>query len=223
MIENISKIFAVSLTHKQKFKAFAVYNGEQLVIQAVQPITGLFKSWKKPIIDEIKERKAKNFTVLVEEKTDYIARYATSFLFDQKDEWENRINYYVVLDWYFALENSGNLIFPRDGKKYQIREQNIDRQQDDQGRTKYNINWEVFTGGHRAVLLCVAAAMMQPLTGNYLETMYNQLLESDVSSEFNPVRAWETITFGADKEKAVKINEAMAERKRIDELRKQEG
>lgn len=196
----IIKIFVVSLLTKKPYKAYAVFNGITLVVQAIVPIKGQFRSWKDELIAEIEERKKAGFVILVEEKTNIIARHATQFLFTDKDS-DDRINYYSALDWYFAISNIGNLILPKDGQQFTIHEQNVDPQQDEQGRIKYNINWEQFHGGHRCVLMCVMAAMFEPMSDIYLEEMFKVGKGSGEDNTPNPIKSLKAITIDYDIER----------------------
>jgi hypothetical protein len=199
MQSELKKIFVISLTDKKKFKAYAAFNGEELVIQRMESIVGIFSSWKKPLIEEIEQRKSQGFMVLVEEKTDHIARYATQFLFEDKDEEEGRINLFVAFDWYFSINNIGNLVVPKDADKYLFNEGIIDKVRDEQGRLKYNIEWDKFSGGHRVILLAVMATVLNPVSRNYLEQMYGKQVKEEINDPWASFRA---ITAGVDLQRA---------------------
>jgi hypothetical protein len=49
----ILKIMTISLMGTQRSKAYAVFNGEQLVISRVDPIAGMFAFWRKPIVNHV--------------------------------------------------------------------------------------------------------------------------------------------------------------------------
>jgi hypothetical protein len=103
-MENHLKIMTVSLIGEQKHKAFGVFNGERLVITAVIPIQGgLLRSWKKSLIAEIQEKKKSGYMILVEEKTDLIARHATRYMLEEIEEGSN--NLFEALDSYFGLSD----------------------------------------------------------------------------------------------------------------------
>jgi len=194
--EIIKKIFVISLAGRERSKAYAVDNGEQLVIQKVVPIKGTYADWKDDLIQEIRERKQNDFVVLVEEKSEHIAQYGSQISLEDIDIHENRINYYIALDWYFAMSNMGNVILPTDGKQFTISEQKVDPIQDEQGRTKYNVNWAQFSSGHRCVLLCVLAAIQEPVSGKYMRDMYGPETKREL---YDPFRSFRAITVGVDK------------------------
>jgi hypothetical protein len=200
----IHKIFAISLTDRKRFKAYAVFNAEQLIVERLVEIKGIFSSWRPALVEEVLKRKDQGFTLLIEEKTDHISRHGTQFLFEDRDEMEMRINYYVALDWYFALKNIGNIILPPGAEQFHIKEQYAEKLQDEQGRIKYNINWEQLTGGHRAILLCVMATVLNPLNETYIEKMFGGRL--DDKDEQDPFRTWKAITIGVDKARAAHWN-----------------
>ena len=146
MDDDYLKIMGVSLASSKKHKAYAVFNGEQLVITNVTPIaSGMLNVWRTPLIEEIIQKKADGFAVLVEEKTDLIAQYGTQYLLD---DIEGKSNLYDALDWYFALQDMGNLIMPSELGAYQIRSghegQRIEKKQDEKGRSRYDIDWPSF-------------------------------------------------------------------------------
>lgn len=176
---NPIRIFTVCLVSHKKFKAAAVYHDETLVVTQVLPISGLFNSWKEPLIKEIQEKVKAGFIVLIEEKTDFIARYATQYqLEDMNDDNDGmrRSNYFDALDWYFALADTNNLIIHQDYQQFLISASTeggkVEKKQDDKGRSLYNVNWQQFHGGYRAVLLCVVAALYEPLSERFLEDMF---------------------------------------------------
>lgn len=207
MNDEILKIMTISLTGGQRSKAYAVFNGEQLVITAVLPILGMFNVWRKPLIDEIIDKKTKGYAVIVEEKTDLVAQHATQYLLEDIEE---RSNLYDALDWYFALQDLGNLITDDEAKRFLIRVggegQKVEKKQDEKGRTVYSVDWSSFTGGHRAILLCVVAAMTEPVSERFLEEMYGKPV-SDPDDD-NPVRRWTKLMAARDLEKGKALEEA---------------
>lgn len=170
------KIFSICLLSAQKYKAYALFNGEQLIITEVHMITGFFGTWKESLIAEIEEKKAAGFVVIVEELTDNIARHGSQYLLEDQSDADSRTNLYDALDWYFAMADVGNIIFHDEVRKFQISAGNegskVDKKSDEKGRTIYSIDWRGFHGGYRAVLLCVVAAMKEPMSERYLKEMF---------------------------------------------------
>ncbi len=207
MSDQILKIMTVSLMGNQRSKAYAVFNGEQLVITHVLPITGVFSSWRQGIVDEVLEKQGKGYVVLVEEKTDLVARHATQYLLEDIEE---RSNLYESLDWYFALQDMGNLITDEEAKRFLIRAggegQKVEKKQDEKGRPVYSIDWSSFTGGHRVILLCVVAAMTEPLSGRYLAEMFGAPRQNP--DDDNPVRRWTKIIMQRDLQKGLALERA---------------
>lgn len=202
----ILKILAISLVGTQRSKAYAVFNGEQLIISRVDVIAGMFGVWRKPIVDEIIDKKAKGYAVIVEEKTDLVAQYATQYLLEDIEE---RSNLYDALDWYFALQDMGNLIADDDAKRFLIRAggegQKVEKKQDEKGKPYYSIDWPSFMGGHRAILLCVVAAMTEPLSDRYIEAMFGEPVPEP--EDDNPVRRWTKLLAARDLSKGKKLEE----------------
>lgn len=196
--EPVKKIMAVSLMGRERSKAYAVFDGEVLIIQKIVPIKGIFTEWKEPLIEEIQGRKQNDFVVLVEEKSDHIARYGNQVSLEDIDIYDNRINYYIALDWYFAMYNMGSIIMPTDGRQFTITEQKVDPNPDEQGRVKYNVNWTQFSSGHRCLLLCVLAAVQEPVSGRYMKEMYGP--EEKREWKKDPLDSFRAVTVGVDLE-----------------------
>ncbi len=173
------RIMAASLVVGQKYKAYAVFDGENLIVTQVEAIPWTDVLWKSNLIAEVKDRAEKGFAVLIEEKTDIIAKYATKYLLD--DLWEGRTNFCDAMDWYFALQSTGNLLFHKSCDQYKIytggEGQKVEKKTDDKGRTIYHVDWNSFHAGYRAILLCVVAAMTEPVSRRYLEALFGPDIE----------------------------------------------
>lgn len=200
--KGIIKIFVVSLAGMQKYKAYAVYNGEQLLVTHIKPIKGVFGSWKKGLIEEIKKKKADGFACIVEEKTDYIAQYASQFRLEDMDGETGQSNFYTALNWYFSLMETDNLIVAKDSQSFIIRAggegQRVEKKQDDKGRVIYSINWDAFTAGHRCLLLCVVGAMVEPVSHRYIDEMMDIWLTPKVRKD-DALSSFYAITIGHTK------------------------
>ena len=168
------KIMAASLVSGQKYKAYAVFDGENLIVTQVDLIPWTDIMWKSNLITEIKDRTEKGFAVLIEEKTDHISGFGTKYLLNEM--WEGRTNFCDAMDWYFALQATGNLLFHKSCDQYKIytggEGQRVEKKTDDKGRTIYHVDWNAFHAGYRAILLCVVAAMTEPVSKRYLEAMF---------------------------------------------------
>ena len=86
-----------------------------------------------------------------------------------------RSNIYLALDWYFPMMEMGNIIVDPEYQQFIIRAggegQKIEKAQDEKGRLVYSINWSSINGGHRALLLCVIACQVEPLSERYVKEM----------------------------------------------------
>lgn len=79
-------------------------------------------------------------------------------------------------DWWFSLDNSGNLLLDASVMRFSMKVGGegalIDIKHDEKGRIVYSPNWIQFQGGHKAMLLCVAAAMLEePLSDRWIGAM----------------------------------------------------
>jgi hypothetical protein len=192
------KIMAASLVSGQKYKAYAVYDGETLIVTQVKPIPWTDIFWKSSLIAEIKERTGNGFAVLIEEKTEHVSQHGTKYLLDEL--WDGRTNFCDAMDWYFALQATGNLLFHKGCEQYKIymggEGQRVEKKTDDKGRTIYHVDWNAFHGGYRAILLCVVAATTEPVSLRYLKAMFGP---PDDPDSLDPMRAFRAITVEHDK------------------------
>ena len=103
----------------------------------------------------------------------------------------------------FRPADLGNLITDEEAKRFLIRVggegQKVEKKQDEKGRPFYSIDWPAFTGGHRAVLLCVVAAMAEPVSDRFLDAMYGK--PSEEPEDNNPVRRWHRLIEKQDLER----------------------
>ena len=176
-------------------KAYAVYDGENLVVTHVSTIAGqgLMSSWKKDLTAEIEDKRQKGFVVVVEELGYAFSTDVSRYDLDDADD-DGRSNFYTALDWYFHLEDTNCLTIATEARNFEIRSggegTRIEKKQDDRGRTAYNIDWKWLNGGHRAILLCVIAAQFEPISGRYLDAMFPQ---EDLSLTQHPYDRWQQI------------------------------
>lgn len=169
--KNRIRIFTASLNAVMPHKAYAVFDGTRIIVADIVPLQGGFSAWSDALISEVREKVASGWVALIEEKTDYVAQFGSKFDFEEESH-EGKVNLYTALDYYFAIQNAGNVIMPDPVKRFLIRESHAEKLQDDKGRVKYSVNWEHFTGGHRALLLCVMAAVMEPVSDRYLGAFF---------------------------------------------------
>lgn len=204
MSDETLKILTVSLSDVQKYKAYAVYNGEQLIITNIIQLPGLFASYRSALIAEIQERLSAGFAVLVEEKTEIVSGYATRYMLEDRDEETGRSNYFDALDWYFALLHTDSIIFHPDCRQFLIRPggegQYVEKIQDEKGRPGYRVDWTRFNGGYRAMLLCVVAAMTEPLSDRYLTAMYGEDMREIEGYDYRRVLKAITVDWDAKKQ-----------------------
>ena len=195
------QIFVATLDSPQKHKAAATFfDDTRLVITHCMPITGPVDVWREKLREEVKDKAQKGFAVAVEDRTGKFSPYANSFSFDEVEDGLTMLQH--AFNWWFSLQNSGNLILDEHVERFAIRAGTegsmVDVKHDDKGRTIYHPNWMEFNGGHKALLLCVVAAMMEdPLSERWLDAMVGGLHGEDTKKE-DPLRSWRAITTGYD-------------------------
>ena len=211
---DVLNIMAVSLESAKKYKAYAVYDGSKLAITHCLPINGPPSQWRDELVDESGKRVERGFAVLVEDRTGTISQHATRFLFDDLEE--GRTNLYHALDWYFSMFDLGSIIPDESVERYMVRagaeNSTLERKQDDKGRIVYDIQWSSFTGGHKAVLMCVVAAMMEPLSERYLRAMYGAGGRESQVEQFDPKRTFTAITQDYDRNRFEEFEQMVVDR-----------
>lgn len=197
------KIMTVSLEALSKHKALALYDGDKLAVTHCLPIQGSPSTWRGSLIQEIETLSEAGYAVLIEDRTETIARFGTKFLFDEIED--GRSNLYHALDWYFAMQNMGSIIADPSVERFMVRTGSegaaIERKQDEKGRVVYDVNWLGLTGGHKAVLMCVVAAMMEPLSERYLRSMYDLSGGQGEKDVYDPKRVFKAITQDYDRDR----------------------
>lgn len=198
-----TRIMGLSMDDAVKYKAYAAYDADigLIVIPRVFQITGAITNWRDALIEEIEQKKADNWIIMVEDKSDLIADAAHKVELDDVDDLEGRIRLYIALDHYFSRYNMGLLTLGDQAQRFGLHRANIiDREEDDKGRTRYRINQQLFKAGHRAVLLCVLAAVNPPVGEFYISQMVGK--PDPPPWHFDPVRAFKAITIDRDRKKA---------------------
>lgn len=172
--ESILQIMAVSLESSSRYKMYAAFDGDRLAVTHGVPITGAASEWRQALIEEIQDRVSKGFVVLIEDRTETISQHGTKYLFDDVEE--GRTNLYHALDWYFAMDSLGSILVDESLRRYTLRSgvegSMIEKRQDDKGRVVYDVQWGAFSGAHKAMLMCVVAAKMEPLSERFLAEMF---------------------------------------------------
>lgn len=209
------QIFAVSLDSPQKHRAAAtLFDDARLVITHCVPITGAPDVWRDKLKLEIAEKAQQGFAVIVEDRSGRFSPWASSFCFEDVEDERTMLQH--SLDWWFSLENSGNLILDRAVQRFAIRAGEegglIDIKHDDKGRLVYHPNWMAFTGGHKAMLLCVAAAMLEnPLSERWIAAMLDALPPMPPAPP-SLLSSWAAITRGVDTAAARRIEQHIQDR-----------
>lgn len=162
--ETDKKVFAIALGGAMPVQATAVYTKKTLAFVGIKNLAGSPDEWRDTIEEIIAERIAKNWVVLVEDKTGSFSDKAILFDFDRMGD-DGRTYLQQCLDWYFALQSRGAIVFPESMKRYEIRAHTegtmLDLGHDEKGRLLYKVNWMQFTPGHRAILMCIAGAILE--------------------------------------------------------------
>lgn len=215
------QIFAVSLDSPKKHRAAAtLFEDTRLVITHCVSITGAPDVWRDKLKLEIEEKAQQGFAVIVEDRSGRFSPWASSFCFEDVEDERTMLQH--SLDWWFSLENSGNLILDRAVQRFAIRAGEegglIDIKHDDKGRLVYHPNWMAFTGGHKAMLLCVAAAMLEnPLSERWIAAMLDALPPIPPAPP-SLLSSWTAITRGVDTAAARRIERHIQDRQ--DRLRR---
>ncbi len=217
MPETDKKILAIAVGGAMPIQAAAVYTKKTLIFTGMKDLTGSPDEWRDTIEEVIAERIARNWVVLVEDKTGSFSDKAILFDFDRMGD-DGRTYLQQCLDWYFALQARGAIAFPEKMQRYIIRAHTegamLDFGHDEKGRLLYKVNWMQFTPGHRAMLMCIAGAILEdPASDRWLNHFlglpepkandpWSQLLR-----HVNAVTTGYVLRLGADFEERVKATE----------------
>lgn len=195
-------IFTISLMCKRPHKALAAYNSsyQRLFVTNCAPVNPKRQSssaWLPPLIEDINTYIQKGYSVLIEDITgSLVVNGATPFSFEEI--YEDRPMLFHALDYNFSMQSLQQIEAEAAVESFLIKANaegsKIDTIQDDKGRTAYRVDWSNFDGGHKAVLMCICAAMLPPVTENYLEEMYSHMIEAE--NEEKPLSSWEAVIRG---------------------------
>lgn len=195
-------IFSVSLESVRKYKACAFFDAEgRLTVTHCLPIKGTPSEWRSPLLAEIEEKAGKGFAILVEDRTNNFSHHAISFNFDEVGE-EGRTMLQHCLDWYFSMDSVGNLILDKSVEPHAIRGGGemamVNFSHDEKGRLVYYVDWNKLAGGHKALLMCVAGAVMElPLSGRWMKD-FTAAFQAVQPSPVSPLSSFFSITTGYD-------------------------
>ena len=152
------KILSIALESERKFRAHALYTDGVLFVTHCLPISGPPMEWKNKLLKDIEEKTEKGFAVIVEDRTHNFSPHAVSFNFDEIMD-DGRTMLQHCLDWYYSLDAVGNLMLDRGVETHAIRKGDmamVNVRHDERGRLVYDVDWNRMTGGHKAILMCVA-------------------------------------------------------------------
>lgn len=196
MNNKLMNIMAVSLESDKRYKAYAVFDGEKLAVTHCIPIHGAVSLWKDDLAKELESKHKEGFSVLVEDRSEqYCIGDASAFSFDEMID--NRSMLYHALDSYFSMLNMGNLIVDKSVERFIVRSGSegakVEKKQDEKGRTVYSVDWNTFSGGHKAILMCVCAATFRSLNDIFIDQMFQHVEEQVPVDNY---RSFDAITKG---------------------------
>jgi hypothetical protein len=200
-VSNLLNIMAVSLESDKRHKAYAVYDGKRLAVTHCISIVGAISTWEGALIEEIESKhQLGNFTVLVEDRSEqFCVGDAIPFSFDEIID--GRSVLYHALDQYFSLLYMGNLITDSSVERFLFRPGSegakVEKKQDEKGRTIYSVDWTSFSGGQKAILMCVCAATFRSLTEVFIDQMFSVRPDEQPADR---LRSWDAITKGYTKQ-----------------------
>jgi len=212
-------IFAVSLDSYPKHRAAAIlYANGRLFISHCVPIAAK-GGWREKLKQEIAEKVNDGFVVILEDRSGVFSPHANAFCFEDLHEGRTMLQH--AFDWWFSLKNSGNLVLDDSVRRFDMNPRVdgafIDMKNDDKGRVMYVPAWDNFTGAHKALLLCVLAAKMEPLSEHWFDAFMGAMPPLP-KEEWNLLERWGKSMKNWENEEQVKIERMRAERQfRIDE------
>ena len=166
------RILTVSLEGERRAQALAAWDGERLIVTDIQEFFGSPEDWLPVMLQDMEAKVDRGWVVMVEDRTGSFPSRATAYNFDAVGP-DGRTRLQSALDWYFALAGRGALIIDPAVNRYALRlggeNDLIVRKADDRGRIVYDARWENISAGHKALLMCVAGAVMEePLSERWM-------------------------------------------------------
>lgn len=168
------KILAVSLEGGGRAQATAAWDegNATLVIIEIRNLAGDPHTWWNEMLRDIENKLQRDWVVLVEDRTASFPGNVINWNFDAVGS-NGRTNLQSSLDWYFALDGRGAIVLPDEARHHALRmggdNDILVCKQDEKGRLVYDIQWARFTPGHKAMLMCVAGAVMEkPLSERWM-------------------------------------------------------
>lgn len=173
--ESRKRIMTISLEGQQRAQAFAMWDGERLIVLELREIVGDPETWLPDMMKDIEDKVGSGWVVMVEDRTASFSSAATAFNFDEMGE-NGRTQLQEALDWYFSLDGRGAIILGDGMERYTIRRGGeggiVDAATDEKGRLVYKIDWNRFGAGHKAMLMAVVGAVIEePLSERWLRAM----------------------------------------------------
>ncbi len=220
--ESNKKILAVVLETMPAVLVTAKYADQRLVFQGYERLAGNPDTWLSDIRKLVDESIDKGWVVVVEDRTQSFSDRAMLWDFDRIYD-DGRTAMQTCLDWYFALQGRGALVFPQSMNAYVIRSQvegaMLDFAQDEKGRMVYKVDWRKFTSTHRGIMMCIAGAVMEDqYTDRWLNAFFAQEKSPEPSPliqflrHVNAITVQQTMRLGEDFEESRQQKEAEKER-----------
>lgn len=178
-MEGKKKILTISFEGRTPTQASAAWDGEKLFILEVNDINGNPHFWMDSVLEDIENKAKSGWVIMVDDSTASFPPPATSWNMNSLGE-DGRTNLQTALEWYFALQSRGEIIFEPHLKQYQIRlggdNDMAFAEHDERGRRIYRIDWTKFNSRHMALLMCVAGAVMEePLSDRWMKVFAGTL------------------------------------------------
>lgn len=195
------KILAVSFGQLERSaQATAIVTKGIVSIMAVQEIVEHPSVWVPTMIKDVEDKIDKGWVCIIEDRTASLNTRAILYDFDAIDD-SGKAHIQTLLSWYGAMQARGAIAFEEGLERYAIRvggeSGNIDTRTDAKGRLLFDFDWRNLGAGHRAVLLCIAAAYQEePYSERWLKIMcgsYPKVIRPNPLATFNAIKkSWET-------------------------------
>lgn len=192
------RVFAVSFENNQQAEAEAIWKNNTLYIDRIELIFQDIEFWIPELLKKFQVRLETNWVVIVDDKTGMFSDDVIAYDFDT-DVGDGRTNLQKTLDCYFSLQSRYAIGFDAQAERYAIKSNqdnsifNLDH--DEKGRKVYKIQWTKFTSGHRAMLLCVAGAVMEePLSERWIREFCGYqppIKQPPIWPVFRSMRLWQ--------------------------------
>ena len=167
------KIYCASIEGAKKYACWAVWRGGRLGITKLAFIP-TEPGWQNGLRAVLAQKKAEGYAVYLEDRTGLFSQDAVAVSFEELQA-DGRTLFQHACEMLTSLSARGDVKYPPEYAGYVLSAGEggiVDLKTDDKGRVVYDVDWNRINGGHKCVLMAVAAATMEePWSDRWLSAL----------------------------------------------------